>query len=172
MISTARAARPVFRDSRLQTFSTIAVPGVTWEHCTCVVFGCAREANGWVVRLDESLPVARLRADYIRNITSRKGWTVEVDESGEVTVFEFPPGTPCFQDARDRRAQAVFEVGPHRRQIRHALHVVSAGGAVNVQKQITGRGRPESLLRAHTRPQDWLEHLAGSWNQMAHHINT
>ena len=168
---TARSVRPAARSSGMQTFSTIAVPGHTWEAATCATVGCEKEANGWKVRLDESLPMGRLRAEYIRKVTARRGWTETLDPSGQVTIFTFPPGTPCFQDMRDLRGQRTFEVVPHRRQVRHALHVVSTGNATDVQRQITARGKPESLIRAHTRPKDWAEHLAESWNRMADAIN-
>ena len=118
------------------------------------------------------MPTGRLCADYIRRITRRRGWTETKDPSG-VTTFSFPPGTPCFQDHRDRRAQQVFRVPPHRRRVVGApsLYLVSEGNAEPVTKQIKTAGRPAAILRQHTRGSDWVEHLAESWNKMADAVN-
>jgi hypothetical protein len=153
-----------------QTFSTIATQGVHWESITCEQAGCEKRANGFKVLLDESLRLGALRADYIRRVTLRRGWTEHRDDAG-VTVFVFPPGTPCFCDGRDQRAQPVMGCGPHRRKTRPMLHVVAAGKVGQVAGQINRAGRPGEILRVHNRPGDWAEHAAESWNRMADAIN-
>lgn len=153
----------------MQTFSTIAVPGVHIESVTCERYHCERWEKGWRTTQDESTPLGRVRADYIRRVTRRRGWTETKDEQGR-TVFTFPAGTPCFQDGRDLRAQQAFSVGPHRRRVRPALHVVSKGRSEDVARQIATKGRPAEIIRTH-RPQDWIEHAAESWNRMADAIN-
>lgn len=168
MVMTTRTAVPAGRN--WQTFSTIAQPGVHIESVTCERYGCERFAKGWKVVLDEAQPLGRVRADYIRRVTLRRGWTETKDDQGQ-TVFTFPAGTPCFQDARDLRAQQAFMVGPHRRQGRPALHVVSSGKSSDVAAQIARTGRPAEILRVHRRPSDWAEHAVESWNRMADTIN-
>lgn len=152
-----------------QTFSTVADgPGVT-ELCTCEQAGCEKWRNGWRVALDESIPIAARRADYIRRVSRRRH--VETREAETVAVFTFDPGTPCFSDCRDHRGRAVFTAAFHRRQVRPVLHLVSAGHSANVAAQINRTGRPDRIIRTHTRPSDWAEHAAESWNRMAEAIN-
>lgn len=178
MITTTRSPVPAARPQAMQTFSTVAVPGWTWEDATCATIGCQREANGFEVRLDETIPEGRMRATYIRRVTARRGWTEHRDEPTGVTVFRFPPGTPCFQDRRDRRGQSMFGVGPHRRKVREHLHLVAAGPADHVAARLTtatlrGQDPRRAVDVLHRRrPNEWAEHLAESWNRMAHALNT
>lgn len=152
-----------------QTFSTITDgPGIT-ETCTCEQAGCEKWRNGWRVALDESIPLAARRASYIRKVTRRR--FVETREAEHVAVFTFEPGTPCFSDHRDPRGRAAFEVPFHRRKVRPVLHVVSAGHSAAVGQQINRTGRPDRIVRTHTRPQDWAEHAAETWNRMADRMN-
>jgi hypothetical protein len=167
-IITRKTAVPAVK--RWQTFSTIGSGPGQRALATCEQAGCLRWRRGWVVRLDEDLRLGRIRADYIRHVTNRRGWTETRSPEG-VTVFTFPPGTPCFCDGRDHRARAVFDVTPHTRQVRPMLHVVSAGPSAAVAAQIARTGRPAEVTRTHTRPQDWAEHAAESWNSMADAIN-
>ena len=169
---TTRTATATVRDNGWQTFSAVAPPKLHWSTATCLKVGCPKLENGWDVRIDESMRAGQLAADYIRRITRRRGWTESKDPSG-VTTFAFLPGTPCFQDHRDQRAQAVFQVPPHkqRRVGAPTLYLVSDGNAGPVQQQLTTAGRPASLIRQHKRGADWVEHLAESWNKMAQAVN-
>ena len=159
-----------------QTFSTVAVPGHTIVRATCAEVGCERLERGWRVNLDESLRAGAARANYIRHVTNRRGWTEHRTESG-VTVFTFPPGTPCFCDGRDARAWSVFACGPHHRQVRHHLHVVSDGQSQHVVEglrrwQARGNGaRPPGVRQVYDRPDQWIDDGARSWNMMARTVN-
>jgi len=169
---TTRTANAKVRDGGWQTFSTVAPPKLHWATATCAKVNCPKLERGWDVRIDESMTLGRLCADYIRRVTNRRGWVEAKDPSG-VTTFTFQPGTPCFQDHRDGRAQGVFQVPPHKRKVVGApsLYIVSDGNAGAVSKQLTTTGRPASLIRQHTRGADWVEHLAESWNNMADAVN-
>jgi hypothetical protein len=164
-----RPSAPAADQRGWQTFSTVVHgPGIT-ETCTCEQAGCDKFRNGWRVALDESIPIAAHRARYLRTVSRRRH--VETREAETVAVFTFEPGVPCFSDHRDARGRAVFEAVFHRRQVRDTLHLVSAGHSVAVGEQINATGRPDRIVRTHTRPQDWAEHAAESWNRMAQAIN-
>lgn len=170
-MQTMTTMSPQAAAQRLQTFSTIRQPGVHLARVTCEQAGCVALQQGFVIRVDESDPMGARCAQYVRHVTKRR-FTERLDEPSGLTIFTFAPGTPCLKDGRDRRAQMVFGVNPHLKEQRPALHVVSAGSARTVQAEIARSGRPAEIIRTHTRPQDWSEHLAESWNTMAHQINT
>ena len=160
MPSAARSSRgliqPGVRPGGWQTFSTIRDPNTGVELATCAMVDCAKMRDGWTARIDESLPRGRLCADYIRKVT-RRPFTETRDESDQVTIFTFPPGTPCIMDRRDQRGQNLFAVGPHTSRIRKFLHVIADGGAADVQREIDRLGRPKVIERVHSRPADWAE---------------
>jgi len=172
MVMTASSAVARVRDGGWKTYSAISPPQLHWRYVTCAAFDCPKLRAGWDVRIDESMKLGEICADYIRHVTNRRGWTETKDPSG-VTVFTFPAGTPCFQDARDRRAQQTFSVPSHRKRVVGAptLYVVGDGPAARVQEQLNTTGRPASILRAHSRGADWIEDLAESWNKMADAVN-
>jgi hypothetical protein len=169
---TTKTVRAGVRPGGWQTFSATSPPQLHWRSITCDRRGCEKMERGWTVSIDESMRLGQLCADYIRRVTQRRGWT-EAREASGVTVFTFPPGTPCFQDVRDVRAQRLFSVGPHRMRVVGAptLYVVGRGRPSEVGAQIARTGQAADPVRVHTRGSDFIEHLAESWNTMADALN-
>lgn len=88
-----------------------------WRQATCPEVDCEHWNQGWVTVIDESTPIGRERADYIRYHAGRR-WRARRTPEGW-TAFEFPPGQTCFHAAlhrvqADRAALFVAQPGDWR----------------------------------------------------------
>jgi hypothetical protein len=67
---------------------------------TCEEVQCEAWVNGWVSAIDETTPLGRQQAEYIRQRSGRT-FVVHVGEDG-LTRFTFAPGQTCFQSGDHR----------------------------------------------------------------------
>jgi hypothetical protein len=64
---------------------------------SCEVVGCPDYLRGWKTTIDESTPLGRQQANYIRKTSGR---TFKEHKSGGLTVFIFDSKQRCFGDHR------------------------------------------------------------------------
>ncbi|MFG2372554.1 hypothetical protein ACGFY9_13885 [Streptomyces sp. NPDC048504] len=101
----------------------------------CEQTGCPAWRQGWESVIDESTPLGQGQAAYIR---TRSGRTFREQKNGAgLTVFRFESGQRCFAEHRTRPD----------------IYLVRDGD---------WRGNPTGRQRQHTRPEDWVEDMAGS----------
>lgn len=103
---------------------------------TCAQVECAPHVHGWTTTVDESSELGQRQAHYIRAVSGRH-FTEERDPVG-LTVFTFPPGERCFDEAAHRRPVE-----------REPLYLVQGGD---------WRGNPrQTRARVHPKAQDWVD---------------
>lgn len=112
-----------------QTYS-VRVPERHQRPASCAEVGCGAREHGWETLVDEATDLGQRQALYIRGASHRR-FAEHRNEAG-LTVFRFVPGQTCFDE-----------------------HAVQDGPEVYLVR--TGDWRGGSLLRRHTRPQDWVE---------------
>lgn len=122
------AAGPV---QAYQTFS-VRTRSDQLVRTVCEESGCPAWRQGWESVIDESTPLGREQAVYIR---AQSGRTFrETRTAAGLTVFRFESGQRCFAD----------------HSTRPELYLVRDGDY---------RGNPTGRQRQHTRPTDWVEHM-------------
>lgn len=90
---------PAGAPSDYQTFSITSPPDRTVV-AACERAGCTAWRYGWQTVLDESTPLGRSQAAYIRQ---RAGRTFREQRTGAgLTVFRFESGQRCFAEHRTR----------------------------------------------------------------------
>ncbi|MFI1472033.1 hypothetical protein [Streptomyces wuyuanensis] len=112
-----------------QTYS-ITQPRDTLVRAACEQVGCAAWLNGWESVIDESTPLGRDQAAYIRTKAGRTFH--EVKNGAGLTVFRFDSRQRCFAEHKTRPE----------------LYAVRDGD---------WRGNPSGRTRKHTRAIDWVE---------------
>ncbi|HZB28930.1 MAG TPA: hypothetical protein VE465_02070 [Streptosporangiaceae bacterium] len=98
----------------------------------CQMVGCEAYRLGWESHIDESTPLGRGQAAYIRQRSGRT-FSERRTEAG-VTVFRFDSGQRCFGEHRTIPNFFSVRAGDWRRNL--------------------------GLIRAHQRPADWVEDFA------------
>lgn len=101
---------------------------------TCQEVGCVHWHKGWVTAHDETTELGRGQAEWIRRESGRdfrEGRTVH--DGRTLTVFRFSPYQRCFQDHRTVAVAYTVKLGDFR------------------------AGQDRQMLRAHSRPQDFVE---------------
>lgn len=115
-----------------KTYQIISPPD-TSERTACELAGCRAYQIGWQTTVDESTPLGREQADYIR---TRSGRTFREQRTGEgLTAFWFEAKQRCFADHRTRPE----------------LYLVRGGDF---------RGNPTRRRRRHESAADWVEDFA------------
>lgn len=114
-----------------QTYS-ITAPRDTLIRAACEQVGCAAWRHGWESTIDESTPLGRDQAAYIRQ-KSRRTFK-ETRTAAGLTVFRFESGQRCFANHATRPE----------------LYAVRDGD---------WRGNPTGRVRQHQRPADWVEDM-------------
>lgn len=132
MQPTTRLERNHLDPMAYQTFS-ITVPRDRMVQAACEQVGCEAWRNGWESVINEGSDLGRAQADYIR---TRAGRTFrEQKTGGGFTVFRFDSGQRCFAEHQTRPELYAVRDGDH-------------------------RGNPTGQVRTHSRPEDWVEHMA------------
>ena len=130
-----------------QTFQIHAEPD-TLIVAACRDVGCQAYLHGWQMFVDESNDLGRRQAAYLRHKSGRD-FTEARDPATGMTVFRFAAFQRCFID---------HETQPEFYTVR--------GGHANLVRPVPGRDTPSlPLIREHTRPADWVEHV-GEHQQM------
>lgn len=124
-----RADRLLLAPAAYQTYS-IAVPRDALVKAACEQVACQAWARGWESVIDETTPLGKQQAAYIRQHSGR---TFREQKRGDgLTVFRFEAHQRCFAD----------------HQTRPELYAVRDGD---------WRGNPTGRVRRHTRAADWVE---------------
>ena len=96
----------------------------------CEKVGCPQWRNGWESVIDESTPLGRDQAAFIRG--SRRTFKEQHTAAG-LTVFRFEPYQRCFADHQTMPEKYLVRGGDYRATV--------------------------GELRVHTRAADWVEHV-------------
>lgn len=112
-----------------QTYS-ITQPADVLVRAACERVGCAAWRNGWESVIDETTPLGRQQAAYIRGQSGRT--FREQKTAAGLTAFRFESGQRCFAEHKTRPE----------------LYAVRDGD---------WRGNPTGRQRQHQRPIDWVE---------------
>lgn len=121
-----------------QTYS-ITQPADVLVKAACERVGCAAWLRGWESVIDETTPLGKQQAAYIRG---QAGRTFREQKRGDgLTVFRFESGQRCFAEHKTRPE----------------LYAVRDGD---------WRGNPTGRARQHTRPIDWVEDMAESLDKV------
>jgi len=131
MVNRIDPAMPV---GAYQTYE-IRAPRDVQLKSACEQAGCAAWRHGWESVIDESTPLGRDQAAYIRGQSGRT-FREQRTETG-LTVFRFESGQRCFAEHGTRPE----------------IYLVRDGD---------WRGNPTGRARQHTRPADWVEDMAES----------
>ncbi|WP_204039820.1 hypothetical protein [Acrocarpospora phusangensis] len=125
-----------------QTFSILS-PSDRMIRYACSQVGCEQWRNGWITRVDESTPLGREQATYIRHWAGR---TFKESKTGAgITVFTFASGQRCFREHETRPQTFLTRVGDWRDNL--------------------------GLIRRHTRAADWVEDFALHQDALATEFN-
>ena len=124
----------------VKTYSIDTPGGTHWREVDCETFGCPTLATGWSTFVDESTPLGRQQAHYIRTKSGRR-YTMKFKNS--LTVFVFLAGTECFET--------------HREQYRPEIYRVRGGD----WRGIVGE------IRTHDKPDHWAEDFAHHQDELA-----
>lgn len=106
--NAAAFRRPLYRPdpvgpaSAYKTYSIVAPLDSHWRPATCEEIGCLAHHNGFRTAVDEATVLGQRQAEYIRQRAARP---FSEAREGHLTVFEFPPGTPCFTQHQTRRSR-------------------------------------------------------------------
>jgi hypothetical protein len=116
-----------------RTFQIISPPDLTLV-IACKQAGCSGWRNGWQTIVDETSPLGREQADYIRRLSGR---TFREQKTGaeRLTVFIFPPYQRCFREHRTRPEKFIAKGGDW-------------------------RGNPTGEHRVHQSAANWVEDFA------------
>jgi hypothetical protein len=125
--------------SDYQTYE-IRAPRDVRLRSACEQTGCSAWRQGWESVIDESTPLGRDQAAYIRGQSGRT-FREQRTEAG-LTVFRFESGQRCFAEHRTRPD----------------IYLVRDGD---------WRGNPTGRLRQHTRPEDWVEDMGEQLGRVA-----
>jgi hypothetical protein len=123
--------QPALGVGAYQTYS-ITSPTDATVKAACEQVGCAAWAHGWESTIDESTPLGRQQADYIRHHSGRTFREYKTDVG--LTVFRFDSRQRCFAEHKTRPE----------------LYVVRDGD---------WRGNPTGRRRVHQRAADWVEDM-------------
>lgn len=96
----------------------------------CERVGCPQWRSGWESVIDESTPLGKSQAAFIRS--SRRTFREQKTAAG-LTVFRFEPGQRCFADHQTMPELYLVRGGDYRAKV---------GG-----------------VRVHKNPADWVEHV-------------
>ena len=126
---------PLLPVGAMKTYSAIAPRATHFRPATCEEVGCPHHANGWRTTVDLTTELGIMQAAYIREQSGRR--FAEHWEDG-LTVFLFEAGQRCFA-----AHQVPLERDP--------LLVVRMGD-----------WRGYGPARVHQRPEDWVEDMQAS----------
>jgi hypothetical protein len=120
----------------MKTYQLVAPITTHYRSATCSEVACPAHQQGWSTLVDETTPLGRRQAAYIR-IQAGRQFTEERTPEG--TTFAFPAGQRCFR--------------PHQVSLeREPLYIVRDGD---------WRGNPRGTKpRQHTRAENWVEDFA------------
>jgi hypothetical protein len=124
-----RPRDPLMPVEAYQTWSVKSRPDKRVK-TVCERVGCPRWRNGWESVIDESTPLGRDQAAFIRS--SRRTFREQRNGVG-LTVFRFEPYQRCFEDHQTIPEKYLVRGGDHRAQV--------------------------GELRVHKRAADWVEHV-------------
>lgn len=122
-----------------QTFDLTA-PRDQMVKAACSQVGCEAWLKGWDTTIDERTDLGRTQAAYIRQGSGRT--FKELKTADGLTVFRFESRQRCFREHHTR--PEIYRV------FRGDLFRANLG-----------------LIRAHTRPDDWVEDFAGHQQSIA-----
>lgn len=103
--------------SQMQSHLILAPVQTHWRRATCEEVRCLPFLLGFATQVDETTELGQRQAHYIRHDRARP--KPAEDRMGDITVFSYPPGTPCFDRGAHRTRNnrpEVFAVrdGDHR----------------------------------------------------------
>lgn len=122
-----------------QTYS-ITQPADVLVKAACEQVGCEAWAHGWESVIDETTPLGRSQAAYIRTQSGRT--FREQKTAAGLTAFRFEARQRCFAEHKTRPE----------------LYAVRDGD---------WRGNPTGKQRQHTRPIDWVEDFGENQQRIA-----
>lgn len=125
-----RTHTPLAPAEAYQTWSVKSRPDKAVK-TVCERVGCAAWRQGWESVIDESTPLGREQAAFIRT-QSRRTFREQRNAVG-LTVFRFESGQRCFADHQSIPEKYVVQRGDYRAKV--------------------------GELRVHTRAADWVEHV-------------
>ena len=137
--AATQVAEPRLPAAAVKTYS-IAVQPDREVIAACEQVGCEAWTRGWRSVIDESTPLGRAQAAYIRG-ESRRTFREERNGAG-LTVFTFESRQRCFTEHRTRPE----------------LFLVTGGD---------WRGNPRGELLQHSRPADWVDDFANHQDKLA-----
>lgn len=117
----------------------LASPLDTTVKAACHQVGCQAYAHGWETKIDETSPLGKSQADYIRR---RSGRDFKESHTAEgLTVFTFPAFQRCFADHKTRPESYAVRGGDW-------------------------RGNPTGMVRQHVNAADWVEDFSEHQDQI------
>lgn len=129
---------PALPVTAMKTYHIAAPLSTHWRPASCAEVDCLAYLHGWQTSCDETTDLGARQAHYIRHDRSRKH-TERRAETG-LTVFEFAAGQTCFTS--------------HRLPVGRPERFLVVGGDF--------RGNPTGFRREHTKPDFWVEDMAGN----------
>lgn len=140
---------PVLPVEQMKTYRIAAPLQSHFRDATCEEVDCTHWRNGWQTKVDESTPLGKTQAHYIRNQSGRYFKEDRNQEPG-ITVFTFEAGQRCFNYASHKVSLN-----------RPALYVVRDGD---------WRGNPTGNNRRHVNGDDWVDDFRNHQDKIATQI--
>lgn len=97
MPRTVNRIAPLMRPDKYKTYQMVMPKATHTRSATCQEVECANYAFGWMVVLDENIPI---QAEMANDIRLRLGRKYVVSQLNNIITFTFPGGQPCFADHR------------------------------------------------------------------------
>jgi hypothetical protein len=132
-----------------RTFSVSSPIQTHYKSVTCKEAECQQYKFGWTTGLDITNAQQAEAATWIR---MHSGLSFTFFETGNLVTFNFPPGQTCF----------IGQRGGHKVPLgKPELYVVRDGDH---------RGNPTGKVRKHTKPDLFVEEMAGNLTHLSDEI--